>query len=312
VLVACSGGADSVALLGLLACLRRSLDLRLSVGHVDHRLRPGSGEDARLVEELAAGLGLACAVERLDLLPGPGLPARARAARRAALERQAARVGASWIALGHTATDQTETVLMHLARGCGLDGLSGMPAFDPPWLRPLLHLVREDTRGLAAALQLRFVDDPTNLDPDHARVRLRLSVLPYLRGENPRADRAVVEAAEQARDADEALLSWARRECAARRRGEHQWALGGLHEVPRAVRTRALRLMCEEAGVDLGALRYRVIDAIDRTVVAQALSREAPERGPGVAPRSWDLHPARRLSVGKDGISVEPTREPNH
>src|SRR5690606_3440699 len=142
--------------------------------------------DARLVRDLAGDLGLPASVHRLALARGPGLPARARQARQRALVEVARSVGANVIALGHTATDQAETVLLHLCRGTGPAGLGGMRPIRP-WLasateseaasgvlwRPLLHLDREQTRALARAMALPFVDDPTNLDPSHPRVRVR-------------------------------------------------------------------------------------------------------------------------------------------
>jgi tRNA(Ile)-lysidine synthase len=311
-LVACSGGPDSVALLGLCNLLRKGLGLELVVGHVDHGLRPESGAEAEHVRSLARGLGLGFEHTRVELEPGPGLPARARRARRRALLEQAARAEASRVALGHTATDQLETMLMHLVRGSGVDGIAAMPPMDAPWVRPLLGLDREQTRDVATRLGLGFVDDPTNRDPSHFRARLRTEVLPLLRGENPRVDHAFVAASEQARDAEHALGVWAQRECAGRARAGHRWSLEDFDLLPRAVRTRVLRALCEQSGVGIEALKHQVIDAIDAAAVERALTLRPPRGGPGVEPKGWDLHPNRRLLLENDEIRVEASKRPNH
>lgn len=233
--VACSGGPDSVVLLGLLHLLAPSEGLRLSVGHVDHGLRPESADEAALVGRLADSMGLPSTVDRLTLSDGAGLPARARAARRAALREQARAAGASFVALGHTATDQAETMLLHLARGAGLPGLAAMAEHDPwgdsrpneppdgsgargGWVRPLLSLSRPQTRELAMRLQLPFVDDPTNLLREHPRVRVRHELLPVLHQLNPQVEQAFARAAAHARAAEEALQAWVDHELRLRRR----------------------------------------------------------------------------------------------
>jgi tRNA(Ile)-lysidine synthetase-like protein len=219
VLIACSGGPDSLALLGVMELLAPSLEVTLAVGHVDHGLRVSSALEAAQVEALAARRGLPFAGARLELAVGAGLPARARRARRAALEALAAGCGAGWIALGHTATDQAETVLMHMVRGAGLEGLAGMAAIEGRWLRPLLRITRAEAAALCGRLGLGLaaIDDPTNHDERHLRVELREAVLPRLRARNPRLERAISALTGQARDAEDALAGWAAREEAGRR-----------------------------------------------------------------------------------------------
>jgi tRNA(Ile)-lysidine synthase len=296
-LIACSGGPDSIAALGLLSLLRRSEKLELVVGHVDHGLRAESRAEAQQVEEIAAALKLAYHCTRIELAPGPGIPARARAARRTALEEQREACGATAIVLAHTATDQAETMFMHLCRGAGLDGLAAMPTFAAPWLRPLLDLTRAQTRGLCGALALPFVDDPTNADTDALRIWLRERVLPRLREDNPRLEQALVGLARQAGDAEEALQDWARSEVE-RRTTADGWSLVGFDRLPRAVRSRMLRRMCELAGADLGQLRRRVVEAMDVAAVTVAGS-------PHIPPCRFDLHPSRRVEIGKFGFRAE-------
>lgn len=332
-LVACSGGPDSVALLGLLHCLAPSLSLRLAVGHVDHGLRPESEAEALGVRALAQRLDLPFFCRRVALCRGPGLPARARDARRDALREQADQAGASVIALGHTATDQAETMLLHLCRGAGLDGVAAMPTWQPDslrgssvlWLRPLLDLDRGSTRALAEHLQLPFVDDPTNLDRAHPRVRVRHEVLAQLRTINPRVEEALARASVQARQAEQALAQWVDAERAARRieidvgqahadptdragalDGEvtaaTRWTTEGMSALPPAVRTRFVRRLCTEAGVPHDGLSAGTLAAIDA-----ALARPGP-------PRSWDLHPRQRLCLARGALWIEarPPTPPNH
>ncbi len=227
------------------------------------------------------------------------------------MRRQAGEFGAELIVLAHTATDQAETMLMHLARGAGLDGLAAMPSLDRPWLRPLLDLTRAQTRALAGALALPFVDDPSNEDRSALRVRLRHEVLPILREHNPRLEQAMVQLARQAGDAELACETWAMREVERRRAatGDLAWDLADFHALPRAIRMRALRRMCEFASVDLSQLRARIVEAMDAAAVAVALARAGAPGTPSPAPRSWDLRPRRRLSIDKNGIRAQQTAQ---
>ncbi len=311
IVVACSGGADSVAALGLLLALRSSLALEITVGHVDHGLRRESADEARKVSALANQLGLAVRVTRIALAPGPGLPMRARVARREALVAQARELGATTIVLAHTATDQAETMLMHMVRGAGLDGLAAMPVHEHPWLRPLLELTRAQTRDLAEKLGFGFVDDPSNEDPQHFRVWLRTQVLPGLREQNPAVDRALVGLARQAREADEALEEWAAGEIERRRdpTDSGRWSLAEFDRLPRAVRTRVLRRIVAIEGVELEQLRRRTLDELEAAAlaVAQADRRRRAEPGSASpAPKRWDVAPKLRVTIHRNGLWVGP------
>ncbi len=307
--VACSGGPDSLALLGLLGLLAPGLGIGLVVAHVDHGLRSTSSAEAEAVVRLAAERGLAARVVRLELAPGAGLPARAREARRAALLGVAAEVDAGHVALGHTATDQAETVLMHMTRGAGLDGLAAMPAIDGPWLRPLLGVSRAEAAALCRRLGFAPVDDPTNHDERHLRVAIREAVLPRLRAQNPRLERAIGALAGQARDAEEALEGWAAREEASRR-GAEGWSTEGLAALPRAIRTRVLRRILRAGGATLEAIGAEVVAAVDRAVVARA--RAAGGTGDALRPRGWDVDPGLRLVLGPWGLRLGPGGARNH
>jgi tRNA(Ile)-lysidine synthase len=181
VLVAVSGGADSVALLHALLALAPELSLRLTVLHVDHGLRADSPGDAAFVRQLADRLGVPADVVRVSVPAGASLEAAARAERYAALEAHARRVGAARIAVGHTVDDQAETVLMRMMSGSGVRGLAGIPAVRGRVIRPLIEARRADVVAALAAAGLPWIDDPSNRDPRFLRNRVRHEVLPLLR-----------------------------------------------------------------------------------------------------------------------------------
>jgi len=219
-LVAVSGGADSVALLRLCLAEAPARGWRVHVGHVDHALRPESGEDARWVRRLAAGLGLPChrlrvAPHRWTALRGRSVEEEARRLRRRGLRRIARECGANWILLGHTRDDQAETVLLRLLRGSGLRGLSGMSPCRPPWLRPLLEVGREELRGYLRRGGWAHREDASNADLRFPRNRVRLHLLPLLRREyQPGIDAVLARTAHSLAEAGRHL----------RRAGREAWA----------------------------------------------------------------------------------------
>ena len=179
VLIGVSGGADSVALLHVLLRLAGALDLRLHVLHVDHRLRPDSARDAEFVRALGARLGVPVDVVGVRVAAG-SVEAAARAARHAALETAADRVGAARIALGHTADDQAETLVMRLLEGTGVRGLAGIPTVRGRLIRPLLESRHRDAVAALRAAGMEWLEDPSNRDPRFFRNRVRHGLLPRL------------------------------------------------------------------------------------------------------------------------------------
>lgn len=176
--VAVSGGGDSLALLHLLNDWATGTGTDLTVATVDHGLRPEAGAEAAMVAEVCGGLGLPHAVLRWKDWDGRGnLSDAARRARYRLLADWAKGQGADAVALGHTLDDQAETVLMRLARGSGVDGLSGMAAARVSdgilWLRPLLGLRREALRQVLRARGQTWAEDPTNDDPAYDRIKAR-------------------------------------------------------------------------------------------------------------------------------------------
>ena len=189
VLVACSGGADSLALLAAVVFETRRGGVRVIGVVVDHGLQDDSAPHTARVVEQMAGLGVdETASIRVTVDPGPrGIEAGAREARYAALEQLADHFGADVVLLGHTRDDQAETVLLGLARGSGGRSLTGM---RPGWVsgalrftRPLLEITREQTEAACAAEGIDFWVDPHNSDPRFLRAAVRHEVLPVLERE---------------------------------------------------------------------------------------------------------------------------------
>ncbi len=238
VLVACSGGPDSLVLLHVLARLRRLVGCSLAAAYVDHGLRPAAAREGRRVVASAVALGVPARVLALGLRAGGNLMARARQARYAALEAERARVGAASIALAHTATDQAETLLMRLLDGSGSAGLAAMAPRRGHLVRPMLEVTRAEVEAFVKANGLRPVRDPSNRDPAFRRVRLR-ALLGALRKLQPDADRALARSAANLRD-DAEVLAWASAELGAGR-VPLDLDLGRLSGLPAPVRGRALR-----------------------------------------------------------------------
>jgi tRNA(Ile)-lysidine synthase len=212
VVVAVSGGVDSMVLLDVLVRLAPRLDLRLHVAHIHHGRRGQSADrDAAFVSAEAVRSGLRVSVERLiaETRPrGASVEMWAREARYACLEAIRKRVRAGWILTAHTQNDQAETVLLNLLRGTGPRGLAGIPRVRQRILRPLLTVSRAAIQGYSAAAGVAFREDPSNQSTAYRRNRVRQHLLPLLAREyNPRIVEALAALAAQAREDEEAFAS---------------------------------------------------------------------------------------------------------
>ncbi|GAB3142787.1 tRNA lysidine(34) synthetase TilS [Marisediminicola antarctica] len=207
VLVALSGGPDSLALAAATAFEAPRLGLRAGAVIVDHRLQPGSADAAAEAARAAAALGLDPVLVREVTVDGAGGPeAAAREARYAALDAALADTGATRLLLGHTLDDQAETVLLGLARGSGASSLWGMARESGTYLRPLLGIRRSITEQACADAALEPWHDPQNTNSLYTRVRVRQRVLPTLEHElGPGVAEALARTAEQLREDAEAL-----------------------------------------------------------------------------------------------------------
>ncbi len=211
VVVALSGGADSVALAAATAFEAKTKGISVHSVTVDHALQDGSDAVAARAAALAGTLGLTPHVVRVQVDAVGGPEAAARDARYRALTAAAVDLGATAVLLGHTLDDQAETVLLGLARGSGAASLQGMAPVRRDddglrWIRPLLGVRRRTTRAFCAASALEVWDDPHNGDSRFARVRVRDSVLPVLESElGPGIAEALARTAEQLREDAEAF-----------------------------------------------------------------------------------------------------------
>ncbi|HEX6249100.1 MAG TPA: tRNA lysidine(34) synthetase TilS [Nocardioidaceae bacterium] len=267
VLVACSGGADSLALLAATAFEARRPAHTVVGLTVDHGLQDGSAERAARVVEQMRALGAEARAVRVAVGTTGGPEAAARAARYGALDAAAEDHDADVVLLGHTRDDQAETVLLGLARGSGARSLSGMAPRSGRYRRPLLDLTREDTRAACAADQLTPWEDPHNEDPSFARVRVRRQVMPVLERElGPGVAESLARTARLLRDDADALD-----ELAEAVRATTQDAAGALdaralaREAP-AIRRRVLRRTALEAGCPGTELFAVHVDAMDSLV----------------------------------------------
>ncbi|MEV8267400.1 tRNA lysidine(34) synthetase TilS [Microbacterium sp. NPDC076911] len=210
VIVAVSGGADSLALAAAVAFEAPKLLITALSVTVDHSLQPGSAQIAADASDKARALGLESRVVTVEVELQGGPEASARRARYAALGEAAREVGAVAVLTGHTLDDQAETVLLGLARGSGAASLQGMAVEAEldglSLVRPLLEIRRETTRIASAAQHLAPWDDPHNDDPRFARVRVRTTVLPVLEAElGPGIAEALARTAAQLREDAEAF-----------------------------------------------------------------------------------------------------------
>ena len=211
VLVALSGGPDSVALLHVLLELQAQGALSVAgAGHFNHRLRAGADEDERFCRELARELGVPLEVGSGDVRAAARAERRsiedaARRARYAFLEAAADRLGAYAIAVGHSRDDQAETFLLRLLRGAGPRGLASIRPRAGRVVRPLLEMSRGEVRTYAAQRGLRFREDETNADVSVPRNRVRHELLPLLTRFSPSAVEVLARSAETAREDEEFL-----------------------------------------------------------------------------------------------------------
>ncbi|MFI7587911.1 tRNA lysidine(34) synthetase TilS [Spongisporangium articulatum] len=265
VLVACSGGADSLALAAATARVASRGRLRAGAVVVDHGWTTSASRAARRAAVQLKDLGPDLGLDLVELVRvdahGPGGPeASARTARYRALDEAATWLGADAVLLGHTLDDQAETVLLGLGRGSGARSLAGMPAVRGLYRRPFLGLRREQTAAACAALGLRPWNDPANADRRYARVRVR-ELLPQLeRALGPGTAEALARTGDLLRE-DADVLDQLGVELAGA-------PVDALLAVPSALRRRALLAEARAAGCPAGALTHRHALALEKLLTA--------------------------------------------
>ncbi len=259
VLVAVSGGSDSVVLLDLLLQCREHHKLELIVAHIDHGIQPESALVAHEVEALARGHGLRFVTTRLEL-GAAASETRARAARYRWLRASRRRLGARWILTAHHADDQRETVLMRVLRGSGPAGLAGMPTRERGVARPLLAFSRGTLQRYGRRRGLRWWNDPANQDPRHLRSWIRSALLPDLAERLPDIGRRLGDlrrhAARDRRAWDEALWCWPGLDAAAEQ-GICSVVWPVLLDLPGTLAARLAESLGRAAGAPAGATRVR-------------------------------------------------------
>ncbi len=270
-LVAVSGGPDSVALLSLLHRLRPSWSLTLTALHCNYGLRgPESEADQEFVETLCGELKVPLHTRRLKVLAGArrtSLQAAARDLRYRAMTDLAGKCGANRIALGHTADDQAETVLLWMLRGAGMTGLSGMPACrDGQIIRPLYETRRRDILAYLHDAGLSFRRDSSNAKPLYLRNRIRQEILPVLQRVSPSSVEALCRLADICREEDAYLDQQVAALCEARisRSGGGGWTIDRsfLQRVPRPVQRRVVRDLLRRCEASRRSLGLRMVEHI--------------------------------------------------
>ncbi len=278
-LVAVSGGPDSVCLLHILVKLKEEMGIRLHVAHLNHQLRGAEAEaDARYVSNLARRLGISATIDHRDVKAHQkdkhlSLEEAAREVRYTFLAQVAEAIGASQAAVGHTMDDHIETILMHLVRGTGTRGLRGLrPRAE--WqssgssltiIRPLLPVSREETTGYCHHHQLRPRIDASNLSLSPLRNRIRHQLLPLLKSYNPQVTEALLRTAEIASD-DLAFMDkegsqlWA--EIALRQENTIILDKKRLLELPSALKRHLLRMSIEKLLGNVKDIEMRHIEEI--------------------------------------------------
>ena len=261
VVVALSGGADSLALAAATAFEAPKLGLRVGTLTVDHGLQNGSDAVAARAARAAAALGLDALVVRVEVGADGGPEAAARDARYRVLKDAATDAGAAAVILGHTLDDQAETVLLGLARGSGAASLQGMASVREDddglrWVRPMLGVRRETTRAFCAESDLEVWDDPHNTEDRFARVRVRDRVLPVLETElGPGIAEALARTAEQLREDAEAfdeMIHETIEDIVEHAEAGISVSVAALAANPAALRNRIIRLVVDsEFGVSL-------------------------------------------------------------
>lgn len=271
VIVACSGGADSLALAAATAFeAPRAATPRSAIAViVDHGWVPASREIAEQAAYACRGLGMDDAIVA-SLEPHPddtgGPEAEARDGRYRALSRVAGRLGAAAVLLGHTLDDQAETVLLRLARGSGTRSLAGMREQRGLFHRPFLGIRRSDTEQICSELCLTPWHDPANTDGSYTRVKVRRDVVPVLRAAlGPGVDEALARTADlAAADADylDDLAAREAREILATTSDSVQAQVSALQQLPTAMLTRVVRLAIIESGAPDSRVTFAHVRAV--------------------------------------------------
>jgi tRNA(Ile)-lysidine synthase len=320
-LLAVSGGADSVAMLHILAQLRDSLHIQLIVAHLNHGMRPDAAKDALFVEAMVRHMGIACVRETVDV-PAYQRQHRlspedaARRLRYAYLRATARQRGADRIAVAHTADDQAETILMRLLRGAGLRGLAGIPPRRGSIIRPLIRAQRRDIVAFLHKHHIPFRDDPSNHQRQYLRNRLRLDLMPYLRQQyNPRLTEALCTTAHLLAEDEATLQALAYEHLQAARLPWQSAPVGlridRLRHLPVALQGRMLRQVLSEVSGHLHDITAQHIAAILQLLQTDSGSRKVTLPHHLLVERRYDVLLIQQQSPQLPITVEEPVRIPS-
>lgn len=256
VLCAVSGGRDSMVLLHLLSAMAEEEGFRVAAAHFNHQLRPTADRDEAFVRDRCREKGIPLEVGRGDVRAlaretGTGVEDAARRLRYHFLREAADRLGAVWIATAHHREDNAETVLLHLLRGTGLQGLGGIAPVRGNIVRPLLETGRADIDAYVKAHRLPYVEDESNADPAYTRNRLRREVLPLLEEIAPGCGARIAGAAELLREENDHLRREAEALLPEVRDGAVALPVPVLDRQDGAIRRRLVRAMGQALGAEL-------------------------------------------------------------
>lgn len=273
VIVALSGGADSVSLLHALCEYREEYDLTVFAAHVNHNLRGDEAlRDENFVRELCRDYGVELYVKSVDVRAlaeerGQSEELCGRDVRYEFFDELSERLGAK-IATAHTASDNAETVIFNLTRGAGLNGLSGIAPVRGNIIRPLIYITRDEVEAYCAENNLKFVTDSTNLEDEYTRNKIRHSVIPVLKQLNPDFENTVTRESDMLRGynsyielkADEAINELKLKNGVDSKR---------LAEIPEALRFAVIRRLCKLNNADVD---YKLIKLIDDSLGGGAVN----------------------------------------
>ena len=268
VLVAVSGGADSLAL--AYAVLKEAEPLAITpvAITIDHQLQENSALQAEKVSKQLKEMGYRnVLIEKVVVTTESGLEAGARTARYQALAASAEKESAVKIFLGHTRDDQAETVLLGLARGSGARSLSGMATENGKYVRPFLHVTRQETEQACKELALEIWNDPHNFNADFTRVKVRQEILPLMEAKlGPGIAAALARTAGLLRDDADALDDLAAQEIS--RLNLTDIDCEYLQSLPRALRTRVIRAAIYACGAPVGSITAEHVAAAEALVTS--------------------------------------------
>lgn len=268
VLVAVSGGADSLALAHVVLLESKALAIRPLAVTIDHQLQNSSAAQAEKVARQLTEMGYEKVfIEKVIVTTEAGLEAGARSARYKALAQCAEKTNAVKIFLGHTRDDQAETVLLGLSRGSGARSLSGMAQVNGKYVRPFLSITRQETEQACKDLGLEFWNDPHNFDTEFTRVKIRREILPLMESKlGPGISAALARSASLLRDDADALDDLAATEISHLNLADIDCDY--LAALPRAIRTRILRSAVYACGAPEGSIIADHVAAIEALVTS--------------------------------------------